>query len=77
MQRCTLQKTENLAHAAQCFSGESSALAHRFRSQETSRRLTWVLLTEPITSATMYKATGGVVLSAAFVFLPGLMRAFA
>ena len=40
---------------------------------DTSRKLTWVLLTEPVTSSTMYQAIGGVVLSGGLVFLPALL----
>ena len=43
--------------------------------RDAARKLAWVLITDPVTSATMYNALGAVVLSAALVFLPGLLDA--
>ena len=59
-----------------CGANASLCLANRFRDHNAARKLAWVLITDPVTSATMYNALGAVVLSAALVFLPGLLDAF-
>ena len=71
-----MHKAHNCARVAALFE-DPSFLAHRFSDRHTARTLTWVLLTDPVTSATMYKAIGGVLVSAAFVFLPGLVAGLA
>ena len=65
-------KVDTFANTSKFFN-DPSCLAHRFGDRHTSRRLTWVLLTEPVTSSTMYQAIAGVVLSGGLVFLPGLL----
>ena len=67
-------KAHNLAHADKLFN-DAHCLANRFRDHNAARKLAWVLITDPVTSATMYNALGAVVLSAALVFLPGLLGA--
>ena len=67
-------KVHNLAHADKLFN-DAHCLVNRFRDRNAARKLAWVLITDPVTSATMYNALGGVALSAAFVFLPGLVGA--
>ena len=65
-------KVDTFANTSKFFN-DPSCLANRFGDRHTSRKLTWVLLTEPATSSTMYQAIGGVVLSGGLVFLPGLL----
>ena len=65
-------KVDTFANTSKFFN-DPSCLANRFGDRHTSRKLTWVLLTEPVTSSTMYQAIGGVVLSGGLVFLPGLL----
>ena len=65
-------KAHNLAYADKLFN-DAHCLANRFRDHDAARKLAWVLITDPVTSATMYNALGAVVLSAALVFLPGLL----
>ena len=67
-------KIYNLSHADRLFN-DSHCLVNRFRDPNASRKLTWVLITDPVTSATMYNALGAVLISAALVFLPGLLAA--
>ena len=68
-----LLEVQNLAHASKFFE-EPSCLASRFSGRHTARKLTWVLLTEPVTSTTTQKALGGVLISIAIVFLPDLLN---
>jgi hypothetical protein len=67
-----MHKAHNCSQVAAFFE-EPGFLAHRFTGWHTARKLTWVLLTEPVTSVTVHKAIGGVIASAALVFLPPLL----
>ena len=61
-----------------CAAGPSrrrADLALRFRDRDAARKLAWVIITDPVTSTTLYNAVGAVVISAAFVFLPGFLDA--
>ena len=55
--------------------GDPMCLALRFRDRDAARKLAWVIITDPVTSTTMYNAVGAVAISAAFVFLPGFLDA--
>ena len=55
--------------------GDRKYLAERMSDQRTARKLTWVLITDPIDSKSTANALGAVFLSAAFVFLPDLIKA--
>ena len=50
------------------FFGDEMYLANRLKEYNTTRRLTWVLITDPVDSKSTANAIGAVVLSAAFVF---------
>jgi len=56
------------------FFGDEMYLANRLKEYNTTRRLTWVLITDPVDSKSTANAIGAVVLSAAFVFVPELMN---
>ena len=62
----SLAKTSKFFHDPMC-------LALRFRDRDAARKLAWVIITDPVTSTTMYNAVGAVAISAAFVFLPGFL----
>ena len=64
----SLAKTSKFFHDPMC-------LALRFRDRDAARKLAWVIITDPVTSTTMYNAVGAVAISAAFVFLPGFLDA--
>ena len=68
-------KVRTLTHASKFFD-DPACLALRFGDRRTARKLSWVLLSDPVTSATTYSALGGVLLSSGFVFLPGLLGAY-
>ena len=58
---------------AQDYARNFGSLANRFRDHDAARKLAWVIITDPVTSTTMYNAVGAVAISAAFVFLPGFL----
>ena len=72
----SMLKMHSLADSQKFFE-DPSCVAQRFKERAVARKLTWVLLADPVTSATMYKALGGVLVSVALVFLPAVMAVFA
>jgi hypothetical protein len=71
-----MNKAHNCSRVAALLD-DPSFLVRRFTDWHTARKLTWVLLTDPVTSVTVHKAIVGVLLSAAFVFLPALLAEIA
>ena len=67
-------KVRSLAKVSKLL-GDPMCLALRFRDRDAARKLAWVIITDPVTSTTLYNAVGAVVISAAFVFLPGFLDA--